>query len=64
MIFLLIDHELAMSNILDCLRAGEEIEVKGPAGEIMYVGQGKFVIDKKESCLPCHPGLLHVISVI
>ncbi|KAJ5244640.1 hypothetical protein N7489_004736 [Penicillium chrysogenum] len=37
-----------MSNILDCLRAGEEIEVKGPAGEIMYVGQGKFVIDKKE----------------
>jgi nitrate reductase (NAD(P)H) len=37
-----------MSNILDCLRAGEEIEVKGPTGEIRYIGQGKFTIDKKE----------------
>jgi nitrate reductase (NAD(P)H) len=38
-----------MSNILDCLRPGEEIEVKGPTGEIKYIGQGKFLIDKKES---------------
>lgn len=37
-----------MSNILDCLRPGEEIEVKGPTGEIKYMGQGKFVIDEKE----------------
>lgn len=37
-----------MSNILDCLRDGEEIEVKGPAGEIKYLGQGRFVIDEKE----------------
>ncbi|KAF3014890.1 hypothetical protein E8E15_004993 [Penicillium rubens] len=37
-----------MSNILDCLRAGEEIEVKGPSGEIRYIGQGKFMIDDKE----------------
>lgn len=37
-----------MSNILDCLRPGEEIEVKGPTGEIKYVGQGKFLVDKKE----------------
>lgn len=37
-----------MSNILDCLREGEEIEVKGPTGEIKYLGQGKFMIDDKE----------------
>lgn len=37
-----------MSNILDCLRSGEEVEVKGPTGEIRYVGQGKFLIDDKE----------------
>lgn len=32
-----------MSNILDCLRPGEEIEVKRPSGEIRYVEQGKFL---------------------
>lgn len=37
-----------MSNILDCLRAGEEIEVKGSTGEIKYIGQGNFMIDEKE----------------
>lgn len=37
-----------MSNILDCLRPREEIEVKGPIGEIKYIGQGKFMIDEKE----------------
>lgn len=37
-----------MSNILDCLRPCEEIEVKGPSGEIKYIGQGKFMIDEKE----------------
>lgn len=37
-----------MSNILDCLRPGEEIEVKGPTGEIKYMGQGKFMIEEKE----------------
>lgn len=37
-----------MSNILDCLREGEEIEVKGPTGEIKYLGQGKFKIDDKD----------------
>lgn len=36
-----------MSNILDCMRPGEEIEVKGPTGEIRYIGQGKFMIDEK-----------------
>lgn len=38
-----------MSNILDCLRPGEEIEIKGPTGEIKYIGQGKFTIDEKST---------------
>ncbi|KAK2873485.1 hypothetical protein FQN49_002322 [Arthroderma sp. PD_2] len=37
-----------MSNILDCLRDGEEIEVKGPSGEIQYRGNGIFAVDNKE----------------
>lgn len=37
-----------MSNILDCLRPGEEVEVKGPTGEIKYAGEGRFLIDGKE----------------
>lgn len=37
-----------MSNILDCLTPGEEIEIKGPTGEIKYTGHGKFMIDDKE----------------
>jgi nitrate reductase (NAD(P)H) len=37
-----------MSNILDCLRQGEEIEVKGPSGELQYQGGGRFVIDGRE----------------
>jgi nitrate reductase (NAD(P)H) len=37
-----------MSNILDCLRPGEEIEVKGPSGEIRYMGQGRFLVDDRE----------------
>ncbi|KLJ13553.1 nitrate reductase (NADH) [Blastomyces silverae] len=36
-----------MSNVLDCLREDEEVEVKGPAGLIEYEGQGQFVIDGK-----------------
>ncbi|OJD14182.1 hypothetical protein AJ78_05446 [Emergomyces pasteurianus Ep9510] len=34
-----------MSNVLDCLRENEEVEVKGPGGLIQYKGCGKFVID-------------------
>ncbi|KAL4757673.1 putative nitrate reductase [Aspergillus foveolatus] len=37
-----------MSNILDCLAEGEEVEIKGPAGEIVYKGNGTFKIDDKE----------------
>lgn len=37
-----------MSNILDCLRPGEEVEIKGPSGAIKYFGHGNFVISGKE----------------
>jgi nitrate reductase (NAD(P)H) len=38
----------AMSNILDCMPLGEEIEIRGPTGEISYLGNGKFNIEGKE----------------
>ena len=38
----------AMSNILDCIPIGEEIEIRGPTGEISYHGNGKFIIEGKE----------------
>jgi nitrate reductase (NAD(P)H) len=38
----------AMSNILDSVLVGEEIEVRGPTGEIVYTGQGKFNISDEE----------------
>ena len=34
----------AMSNILDCIPIGEELEIRGPTGEIVYNGNGKFAI--------------------
>lgn len=38
----------AMSNILDCMPIGEEIDIRGPTGEISYQGNGKFIIEGKE----------------
>ncbi|KAJ4339892.1 hypothetical protein N0V87_002830 [Didymella glomerata] len=38
----------AMSNILDCMPIGEEIEIRGPTGEIEYTGNGSFTISDKE----------------
>lgn len=38
----------ALSNILDCMPIGEEVELRGPTGEIVYNGNGKFVIDNQE----------------
>ncbi|KAF2124682.1 hypothetical protein P153DRAFT_301773 [Dothidotthia symphoricarpi CBS 119687] len=38
----------AMSNILDCMPIGEEIEIRGPTGEIVYNGNGSFTISSKE----------------
>jgi nitrate reductase (NAD(P)H) len=37
-----------MSNILDCMPIGEEIEIRGPTGEIVYNGNGSFTISGKE----------------
>ena len=34
----------AMSNILDCVEIGAEVELRGPTGEITYDGNGKFTI--------------------
>lgn len=36
-----------MSNILDQLVEGEEVEVKGPVGSIEYQGNGHFTLDDK-----------------
>jgi nitrate reductase (NAD(P)H) len=38
----------AMSNILDCMPIGEEIEIRGPTGEIVYNDNGSFIIASKE----------------
>nr|POF13967.1 nitrate reductase [nadh] 1 [Quercus suber] len=38
----------AMSNILDCMPLGEEMEIRGPTGEIVYNGQGRFTISDEE----------------
>lgn len=38
----------AMSNILDCIPLGEEVEVRGPTGDIVYNSKGNFVIEGKE----------------
>lgn len=38
----------ALSNILDTVPIGEEVDVKGPSGEIIYNGNGNFVIEGKE----------------
>lgn len=38
----------AMSNILDCMRIGEEVEIRGPTGDIVYNGGGDFVIEGEE----------------
>lgn len=37
-----------MSNILDCMPLGEEAEIRGPTGDIVYEGNGKFNIEGEE----------------
>lgn len=37
-----------MSNILDCVPLGEEVEIRGPTGDIVYNGNGNFVIEGRE----------------
>ena len=38
----------AMSNILDCVEIGSEVELRGPTGEITYNGNGNFTIEGRE----------------
>lgn len=38
----------AMSNILDCIPIGEEVDIRGPTGDISYEGNGKFSIEGEE----------------
>ena len=43
----------AMSNILDCIPIGEEIEMRGPTGSIVYNERGKFTIDGQNHHFKC-----------
>lgn len=38
----------AFSNLIDCMPIGESVDVRGPTGEIRYLGSGKFDIEGKE----------------
>lgn len=38
----------ALSNILDCIPIGEEVEIRGPTGDILYNGFGDFTIEGKQ----------------
>ncbi|TIA44620.1 hypothetical protein D6C79_06206 [Aureobasidium pullulans] len=38
----------ALSNILDCMEEGEEVEIRGPTGDIKYIGDGKFELFDQE----------------
>ncbi|KAK3951924.1 nitrate reductase [Pseudoneurospora amorphoporcata] len=38
----------ALSNILDCLPLGSEVEVRGPTGDINYQGNGHFSIEGRD----------------
>lgn len=37
-----------IGNYLDCLKEGEQIDAKGPMGEVVYLGSGKFTSDGEE----------------
>jgi nitrate reductase (NAD(P)H) len=37
-----------MSNFLDVLKEGGEVDMRGPTGEIEYLGGGTFNIEGKE----------------
>ena len=38
----------AMSNVLDTIPIGEDIDIRGPKGDIIYNGNGNFTIDGRE----------------
>ena len=37
-----------MSNLLDCMRLGDKVEIKGPTGDIAYRGNGQFEIEGEQ----------------
>lgn len=41
----------ALSNLLDCMPLGEEVEIRGPTGDIVYLGGSDFAITN-----PLSPG--------
>ncbi|KAH8731567.1 hypothetical protein GQ44DRAFT_746275 [Phaeosphaeriaceae sp. PMI808] len=43
----------AMSNILDCMPIGEEIEIRGPTGETIYNGNGSCAISRSSTTPGC-----------
>ncbi|AEO68354.1 uncharacterized protein THITE_52692 [Thermothielavioides terrestris NRRL 8126] len=34
----------ALSNLLDCMPLGEEVEIRGPTGDIVYAGDSEFLV--------------------
>ncbi|KAL2193938.1 hypothetical protein P885DRAFT_44141 [Corynascus similis CBS 632.67] len=42
----------ALSNLLDCMPLGEEVEIRGPTGDIQYLGNGNFLISGAFSSEP------------
>ena len=38
----------AMSNLLDCMRVGDQVDIRGPTGEILYLGDGLFDIESEK----------------
>jgi nitrate reductase (NAD(P)H) len=34
----------ALSNLLDCMPLGEEVEIRGPTGDIVYTGNSEFLV--------------------
>lgn len=47
----------ALSNLLDCMPLGEEVEIRGPTGDIVYLGNSDFQISNPFS--PGKPRKLH-----
>ncbi|RPD65482.1 hypothetical protein L227DRAFT_540273 [Lentinus tigrinus ALCF2SS1-6] len=47
-----------ISNYLDCMEEGEEIDIRGPSGSITYKGRGEFDIDGK----PFHFNKINLVS--
>ena len=47
----------ALSNLLDCMPLGEEVEIRGPTGDIVYLGNSDFLISHASPSEP--PRKLH-----